>query len=164
MSTTTKPQAVIWDMDGTLVDSRSRLHMADPRHPEFIGEVDLDLFHSGSAHLPAHGWALALARSHVTVGLNIVIMTSRSERYRPQAEYWLARNDVSYVKIFMRADDDEAPDSESKGRTLDLVQAEFEVVSAVDDNPYVIALLEARGIHVTVAPGWPHPVDLPEII
>ena len=158
-----KPKAVIYDLDGTLADVSPHLHLVDPRHPEFIA-VNLDLFHELAESAQPHQWAIEMANLHWALGWQIVIMTARSERYRAQTTRWLQAHGIRFDSLHMRADDDLSVDTLCKSRTLDQIQVNFDVQIAVDDNPYVLALLKERGIRTIVAPGWPHDPALEEIV
>ena len=151
----TKPNAVIFDMDGTLADVSSIRHHIIPPTPKPKGWYkDFGAFHAESVNVPSHSNVVDHAhRAHV-LGNAIIIVTARRAMYRNQTAMWLALNGVPSDAMFMRANDDGRPDNEVKRDILNVIRHSWNVIHAVDDNPSIIALWESEGIPVTQIEGW----------
>lgn len=151
-----RQRAVLVDMDGTLVDVSSIRHHVTKalRADGSYATVDFDAFHSRSVDCPpipvtvdhVHRWHLS--------GHAILIVTARSEKYRPHTSWWLADNYIPHVDLHMRDSWDSRPDYEVKKDILSTLRRKWDIVHAIDDNPSVITLWREEGIPVTVIPGW----------
>lgn len=141
------PEAVLFDMDGTLVDVSGIRHLIN-------GPGSFDAFHRASVDAPAHDWVVAAARAEAAAGRAVIIVTARQARYRHQTAWWLALHDVPSDAMYMRATNDCRPDHVVKRAILDGIRRRYQVVRAWDDRPEVVALWATEGIPVTVVPGW----------
>lgn len=146
-----KPKAVIFDMDGTLVDVSSvRHHVAKPR-----GEKDFDAFHAASIDCPPVKRAMELAHDYHGQGYTIVVVTARVQKWFYTSFYWLQENmEVPFDGPFMRPDNDFRPDVQIKREIFADVSRHYDIHAAVDDNPAVITLWQELGLDVTIIPGW----------
>lgn len=143
-----KPQAVIFDMDGTLADvSGIRHHVI--QHPK-----DFDAFHAASVDVPPHQWVADAARAVKHAGHDVVIVTARTHKWRHHTAWFLALNDIPSDALFMRANSDQRPDVDVKRDILATIRKTWDVVWAFDDNPSIVALWRDNNIPVTVVPGW----------
>jgi len=146
-----KPTAVIFDVDGTILNVASALHFL---YPEPGGRKDYDGYHAATIECPAHPEVLAaIERAHAD-GHAAVMLTSRAERFRAATLAAFSRHGVRHTRLHMRRDDDRRIDHEMKSEALDLIERSYEIVGAWDDNPGVVAMMRARGIAVTVVDGW----------
>lgn len=146
-----RPPAVIIDMDGTLADVSSiRHHVRKPAR-------DFDTFHRESVNVPVNREVASIASAAYRIGVAVLIVTARKARYRHHTAWFLALHGIPSDALIMRGDDDGRPDVEVKAEMLDtFILPVWRPVLAVDDNPSVIALWEARGIRTHVVPGWEH--------
>lgn len=90
------------------------------------------------------------------MGLTVLIVTARSQKWRNHTAMWLALNDVPSDAMFMRKNGDNRKDVLVKRDMLDSISKRFDVVMAVDDNPNVLALWQDNGITTVEVPGWQH--------
>lgn len=143
-----RPLAV-FDIDGVLADVRHRLHHIEARPQRwerFFQAAGRDpLLEEGAQRLRA-----ALAE-HL-----VIYLTGRPERTRRLTERWLARHDLPTGPLLMRADDDTRPARYLKRSELRRLSRTREVVSVLDDDPAVVAVLAADGWPVELATWLPH--------
>jgi phosphoglycolate phosphatase-like HAD superfamily hydrolase len=143
-----KPFAVIFDMDGTLVN------VSEIRHLVSGPARDFDAFHRASVDCPAHQWVVRAAHDEHYKGFRVLIVTARSARYRHETAWWLALHHVPSEALYMRGNKDQRPDVEVKRDILRQIRTRYEVMQAYDDNPSVIGLWLSEGIPVIGVPGW----------
>jgi len=142
------PEAVIFDVDGTLCDVSGIRHLLD-------GPGRFDKFHRMSINCPPHQWVVDAAKAEDAAGRAVLIVTGRSTRYRDITAVWLALHGVPSESMFMRAHDDFRPDDVVKAEILAKIRTRWTPVAAWDDRPSIVRLWEREGIPVTVVPGWP---------
>jgi FMN phosphatase YigB (HAD superfamily) len=149
-ASTPLPQAVIFDVDGTLADVSGIRHyvQSDPKNRNF------EKFHAAASLVPPHPEVVELAASMRAAGFAILVVTSRKERWRWNTTLWLRKWEVEHDGLHMRADDDGRRDVDVKRDILWRLQQRYRIVLAVDDNPSVIALWNAEHIPVVTWPGW----------
>ena len=141
------PEAVLFDMDGTLCDVRGIRHLID-------GPGSFHAFHRASASCPPNPEVVAAAQREHAAGRAVLVVTARLHRYRNLTAMWLALNGVPSDGMWMRADQDFRPDVAVKADILKRIRGLYTVVGAWDDRPEVVALWRSEGIPVTVVPGW----------
>jgi hypothetical protein len=143
-----RPLAV-FDIDGVLADVRHRLHhlQARPQRWErFFQAADRDpLLAEGAERLRA-----------ALVDHDVLYLTGRPERTRWLTERWLAHHDLLTGPLLMRRDDDHRPARWMKREVLRGLAVARDVVSVLDDDPAVVAVLEADGWPVELATWLPH--------
>ena len=98
--TTIDPMFAVFDHDGTLSDADGRQELLERDPP------DWEAFHAAGQHDPPVEHICALARMMFRDGHRVEIWTGRTERYRQQTVDWLARHDIKYHALRMRADGD----------------------------------------------------------
>lgn len=149
-----KQKAIIFDMDGTLVDVSEIRYLVERSDPRFIRR-EFDLFHRMSEFMPAHNLVLDAVKWARFNGYAIMIVTARTYKYEGVTRAWLGRHKVSFTHLYMRGDDDFRPDGEVKQDILNIIRERYDVVHAYDDNPAVVEVWRRNGIETTVVPGWP---------
>jgi len=142
------PHAIIYDMDGTLVD------VSGIRHYVLQRERNFDAFHTESVDCPPNRWVVASARDNHMKGYKILIVTARSAKYRHHTAWWLALNGVPSDALYMRANGDNRPDAYVKEDILKKIRSQYNVREAYDDNPVIISVWLREGIPVIGVPGW----------
>lgn len=152
-----QPEAIIVDMDGTLVDVRGVRHYIRPGR----AYLDFDRFHRASRFSPPHSDVVERVRAEQTAGRTVFVVTARRDRHETVCRDWLAKHEVPYDRLLMRRDDDQRADVEVKREILAHIRRTHDVVLALDDNPSVIALWRSEHIPVIVVPGWDDPIVLP---
>jgi phosphoglycolate phosphatase-like HAD superfamily hydrolase len=143
-----RPLAV-FDIDGVLADVRHRLHhlQARPQRWEaFFSAADRDpLLAEGASRLRA-----------AQAAHDVVYLTGRPERNRGLTRAWLARHDLPTGPLHMRPDRDHRPARWVKRETLRHLAGTHRIASVLDDDPAVVAVLEADGWPVELATWLPH--------
>jgi phosphoglycolate phosphatase-like HAD superfamily hydrolase len=148
-----RPQTIVFDMDGTLVDVSSIRHhvLGGPKNGY---RKNFDAFHRDAVNCPEISWVANAARDAKGMGYKVIQVTARSECYRPSTSWWIAEHFVPSDGLYMRADRDYRPDYVVKREILDRLLSRFDIVKAYDDNPNVVALWAEYGIPCIVVPGW----------
>ena len=143
-----RPLAV-FDIDGVLADVRHRLHFLQcrpQRWEAFFTAADRDpLLAEGAARLRA------AQGDH-----DVVYITVRPERNRALTRTWLRRHGLPTGPLHMRPDADHRPARWVKRETLRRLARTREIASVLDDDPAVVATLEADGWPVELATWLPH--------
>lgn len=127
-----EPAAAVFDLDGTLTDTRHRNHWIEgkPRQWEqFFAAAGLD---------EAHPEGLAALRTAHEAGLAIVYLSGRPERTRDATEAWLRRHDCPAGPVLLRSDRDRSPAAEIKLRALRRLAQQQRLALLVDDDPAVV--------------------------
>lgn len=154
MSVDNRPEAVIFDVDGTLVDVSSIRHFVVASDPKFTYK-NFDAFHGSSADCPPNEDVLKAFRDVKDSGGVAIVVTARMERHSFVTTLWLKEHGAEdYDEIYFRRNYDGRPDHEIKREILRKIEKKYRVVHAWDDNPSIIALWESEGIGVTHVPGW----------
>jgi hypothetical protein len=143
-----KPTAHIYDVDGTLANVDPYLHYVRGSNRDY------NAFHEASIGALANVEVVEMLNNSVSDGHSVLVVTSRKEKYRGITSMWLAKNNIRHHCLFMRADDDHRPDYETKKDILDRITELWDVVHAVDDNPYVIKLWQDNEIPTTKIGDW----------
>lgn len=139
----------VFDIDGVLADVTHRLHhlRARPQRWErFFTSADVDpLLEEGARRLK-----VALET------YDVVYLTGRPERNRGLTTRWLGEHGLPTGPLMMRPDDDYRPARWMKRERLRDLARTRTVVSVLDDDPAVVAVLTADGWPVELATWLPH--------
>ncbi|MBW0104846.1 hypothetical protein [Pseudonocardia sp. KRD291] len=141
-----RPVAV-FDIDGVLADVTHRLHFLDVhRWERFFAAADVDpLLDEGADRL-----------REAQADHDVVYLTGRPERNRRLTVRWLASHDLPTSPLYMRSDDDHRPARYVKREVLRNLSRTREIASIIDDDPAVVAMLEADGWPIELATWLPH--------
>ncbi len=135
--------AVIADLDGTLVDVSGILHHVDGEERDFAA------FHAASADCPPRPEVARAVRAAHADGKAVLIVTSREFVWRDLTLDWLAGHEIPYDELVMRIVGDYRPDDVVKAEMLDQLEADGWTVSeAWEDSDDIAALWQSRGITV----------------
>ena len=139
--------AVIFDLDGTLCDTREIVHLIE-------GDTkDFPAFHAASAGCPVHDHVVAAAREQAGQGCAVLVVTSREFVWRDLSLDWLVAHDVPYDALYMRIVGDYRKDVVIKKEILQQIADDgFTPLEAWDDKESVLELWRDNGI-VTHAVG-----------
>jgi len=148
----------IFDLDGTLADTRNRIHYARvARNLKSSGiNVSVDAmwhsFHSDSTHDAVHHAEATIARALAASGVRIVYLTGRPERWRSMTRDWLRKNDLPFgdnTLLFMRPDVDSRPTYMYKADMVEHICVTLprdQLLFAMDDSDEVVAMYRELGI------------------
>ncbi|MER5887953.1 AAA family ATPase [Streptomyces sp. NPDC001941] len=126
------PPAVLCDIDGTLA-------LRGDRGPYDFGRCDEDQLNASVS-----GALRAFRRAD---GDTIVLLSGRSEDHRALTEAWLARHEVPYDELWMRASGDGRSDDVVKAELFDAhVRDRYAVRLSLDDRDRVVALWRHIGL------------------
>ncbi|MGW1990903.1 phosphatase domain-containing protein [Embleya sp. NPDC001921] len=142
-----RPLAV-FDLDGTVADTRHRLHLVEspPR--------DWAAFFAAAAHDAPLAEGVALARDSAEAH-EVVYVTGRPERCRRDTVAWLDRHGLPSGRLVMRADRDRRAARVAKPELLRKLARGRTVAMVVDDDAQVCDAYEAAGFHVVRADWMP---------
>jgi hypothetical protein len=143
-----KPTAYIFDVDGTLANVDPYLHLVRGSNRDY------DAFHEASIDALPNIEVVEMLNNAVSDKHAILVVTSRKEKYRGLTSMWLAKNNIRSHGLFMRADDDNRTDYETKRDMLNKITKLWDVTHAVDDNPNVIRLWQDYDIPTTKIGTW----------
>lgn len=150
-----KPEAVIFDMDGTLANvSQLRHYIVPPLDKPKGWFKDFDSFHSRSVTAPVNVEVKNCAVEAYNKGYKILIVTARRAKYRHHTAWFLALNNIPSHALYMRKNNDSRKDYIVKSEILDQILTRYNPIHAYDDNPAVIDLWQKNSIPTTIVPGW----------
>lgn len=142
-------ERVVFDLDGTLALIDHRRHMVECQRPNWPS------FFRACAHDKPNRPVIRTAEIMRRAGLEIWIVSGRSDEVRRITEKWLKRHSVPYDQLIMRRAGDRTPDHTLKARWVAELNLSPENVLAVyDDRDSVVAMWRRRGFACfQVAPG-----------
>lgn len=130
----------IFDMDGVISDANGRQHLL--AHPG----RDWDRFFAAAGSDVLYGDNVALLEL-LAQTLQIVLVTARPMRIRPDTVAWLSTNDVDYDLLVMRPDGDRGPSSTFKRSALAALRAfGFDPRIAFEDDVRNVEMFRSEGI------------------
>ncbi len=139
------PEAVIFDMDGTLCDTSSIVHLIEGE------EKDFHAFHAASAQCPPRPEVVEAARQQAAQGRAVLVVTSREFIWRDLTLDWLVAHEVPHDALHMRIVGDYRKDVVIKSEILQqIVDDGYTVHEAWDDKQSVVDLWREHGIEVHV--------------
>lgn len=145
------PDAVIFDIDGTVSDPTHRLplikHLPIPDRDETARAWDA--FHAAGVKDPPHDHMLQLLTLFSLFRYRIVFCTGRPDNHREATKTWLAYHVKSpHDALFMRKHGDWRPDHEVKADMLRLIRDGLKLnpVMAFDDREAVARMFQDQGI------------------
>jgi beta-phosphoglucomutase-like phosphatase (HAD superfamily) len=147
--------AVIVDMDGTLCDVSTVIHLqAEPD--------GFTAFHEGCAQCPPHQAVIDWCIDHHGRGHEILIVTGRDAWTRELTQRWLCEHlPVPTAGLHMRGDGDFRSNAEVKREIHSLLALTYEIRAAIDDDPEIVGLWQEIGIPVAIVLDWGEVLPLP---
>lgn len=125
------PQAVIFDLDGTLADLNGR-------NPYDASECEYDL-----PNYPV----IDILNKYVKDGYKIIITSGRKDTWLEQTDNWLKKHGIKPDLFLMRKADDERPDNELKKEMfMQHIHNKYKVEAAYDDRDRVVDTWREMGI------------------
>lgn len=150
-----KPEAFIFDMDGTLANVEGiRHHLIPPSDKPKKWSKNFEAFHEESANVPVNLSVKNEVIKAYELGYKILIVTARMHKYRHHTAWFLALNNIPSDALYMRKNNDYRKDYIVKYEILQQIKQRYTPVHAFDDNPAVIKLWEENNITTTIVPGW----------
>lgn len=126
----TLPKAIICDLDGTL----ALLNGRDPYNAEAC-EQDI---------LSEH---VANIVRFYSQSAQILLLSGRQERHRPQTMNWLARHEIPYTALWMRQTNDNRKDSVIKEEIYrQYIQNRYAIQFCLDDRNSIVNLWRSLGL------------------
>ncbi len=132
------------DIDGVVADVRHRLHHVERRPKDwkaFFAAADRDGVHPEGAAL-----VQVLTADH-----DVVFLTGRPAHLERVTRRWLERHGMGGHRLIMRPGGDHRPAAVLKVERLRQLADEADVQLVVDDDPLVLAAVEAAGFTTMVA-------------
>jgi len=146
-------EAVIVDMDGTLVDVSGVRHYVEGDNRNFRA------FHEASRFCPPRPEVMAMLRHPSNFGRAVVVVTARDERFERVTRDWLVRNGVRFDALFMRPWGDQRRDTIVKDEIhSQIIGSGFRPVLAIDDRADVGEVWRSHDIPVILVPQPDSPV------
>jgi beta-phosphoglucomutase-like phosphatase (HAD superfamily) len=134
-------QAVVFDMDGVLSDAAVRQH-----YLEGPGRRDWEAFFDACGDDPLVE-EVACVLSLLDPSLQIVLLTARPQRVRPQTLAWLKRYELRWDLLIMRDYGDYSAAREFKRWTVRELRDEgFELALAFEDDRRNLEMFRAEGV------------------
>lgn len=132
---------VLVDIDHVLSDAAWRDAMIG-------GEGGWDAYHTASVDDKSCTDVVELLKAFQSVGLLIVGITARPEKWRTMTNAWLLQHDIEFSDLLMRPDDSYRPAPEIK---IALAEEFFngnlsQILFIIDDRDDVVAAFKARGV------------------
>lgn len=136
-----KPTAVVFDLDGTVRDTRHRHHLIDRRRPGGPDWHSYSLACDGDS--PIEG-VIKLAQM-LSAHHHIIVVTGAQDVGRVQTAEWLDLHDFPYQDIWMRSDDERGlPNPVLKSMWMEELTLRYRVILAVEDHPEVQAVYQDK--------------------
>jgi predicted kinase len=136
------PDAAIVDIDGTLA-------LINGRNPYDTAKCEED-----GLNKPIVDIIVKYTTGHYesvsdndSCTLYILLVSGRSEEYRPQTEAWLKKHEISYDELYMRKNDDNRKDAIIKREIYDEhIKDKYNVRFALDDRNQTVAVWRSLGL------------------
>ena len=136
----TKPPAIICDLDGTLCNANSRKYLIEGKHKnwdKFYEMCDQDTCHTH----------IAVIINRLAPIYKIILATGRVEKVRAKTIKWLDNFYIFYDALLMRPNGDFRPDEILKEEMLDRdILPYFSPQFALDDRNKVVAMWRRHDI------------------
>lgn len=140
--------AVLVDMDGTLCDVSSVIHLqAEPD--------GFTAFHQACTQCPPHQAVIEWCLDHHSRGHAIVVVTGRDAWTREMTETWLSEHlPVPIAGLHMRPDGDFRSNTHVKREIHSELIGTYEIRAAIDDDPEILELWQEFGIPIAMVLDW----------
>lgn len=141
-------RAVIFDIDGTLADTRHRQHYMLTKHKNWPA------FYAAMSDDPPRSDVVELLRA-LAASYRIVLCSGRPANYRDATVTWLKDHRIPFWDLHMRAEGDFRDDTVVKREMLSLIRVVHgDPFLVVDDRDKVVAMWRAEGLTcLQCAPG-----------
>lgn len=140
------PEAVIFDVDGTLCDVRSVRQYVEAPPGQVRFKADFRRFHAESIYCPANPAVLELACRAHAAEYSVLVVTGREESWRDLTSRWLKANGVPFEGLYTRGLGGYRPDHVVKAEIEREISERYRARLAVDDRSDTAAVWLAAGI------------------
>lgn len=149
---------VLVDLDGTLA------HNAADAQKYFSGpKKDYPSFFKSIKDAKVNENVVQLTKKMRQDGLNIVVLSGRSDEYAFEALSFIERSGIPASRVILKNGKDGRPDTEFKSEVLENLKKEgFIPVHSIDDRPRVIDMWKKNGITVTEVPYFDRSLPIPD--
>lgn len=144
-----KPEAVILDVDGTLMDVRPVMH-------HVLGAVrDVDAFVAGTEFCPTMPEAIEFCVEHNAQGRTILVVSARDPKWRGLTVSQLDTHlPCTYEGPYIKDHGDTRHDVLFKLDVFLMLRERYTIVAAIDDHPGVVDLFTDLGVPEVVMPSF----------
>lgn len=126
------PDAIICDLDGTLA-------LLNGRNPYDASTCEEDILNLAVHHVL--GSVTAIARDE------IILVSGRMDKHRPETESWLADHDIAYDALYMRATNDTRKDAIVKREIYEQhIKGRYNIRFVLDDRNQVVEMWRSLGL------------------
>ncbi|WP_229053377.1 hypothetical protein [Aeromicrobium sp. Leaf350] len=133
--------AVIIDLDGTLVDTSGVEHLLEGEDKDFRA------FQEAAVGCPPNPALVEVAREQAAAGRAVLIVSSREFIWLDHTLDWLVEHEVPHDAVYLRIVGDFRPDVEVKREILTTIGNDgYRVLEAWDDQERVSAMWREEGI------------------
>ena len=152
---TTKKEALIVDIDGTLANVDHRLRFIRDEAGVLKKDRDWHAFHKACIDDEPFTWCKDLVSLYKEKGHHIFLITGRGEEYLEQTLNWLKKHGVHYDDLYMRPLGDQREDHIIKKEIYtQKIEQSFDVSFVLEDRKSVVAMWRESGLTcLQCAPG-----------
>jgi len=143
---TPRPDAAIFDMDGTLCDVRSIRHLVEAPDGAKRFRANFHQFHAQSITCPPYPDVARLLARLRAEGYAILIVTAREALWADLTSEWLALHSIEHDEVFTRPLKDYRPDAVIKEEIAAAVKERYSPKIAIDDRAAIIEVWHRAGI------------------
>ncbi len=141
-----RPQAVIWDLDGTLSDDQARAHFVEVEEGR---KRDWRSYFDAIEEDAPIAASIAILHALRKDGFRVVFLTGRPEYTRDSTERWLQANGLEdYDLLLMRPPGERRPAGDFKAEVVQRLRAEYDLLCAFEDRIDVAESLRLVGVPV----------------
>ena len=142
----TKPKAVVWDLDGTLSDDRARAHYVEVEQGQ---KRDWESYFDAIETDPPIAASIELLHALRRSGTRIIYLTGRPEYTRLRTQRWLKANGLDeFDLLLMRPHGERRHAGEFKVEVIQELRETYEIVCAFEDRIDVAEHLRQSGLAV----------------
>jgi hypothetical protein len=138
-------RVILLDMDHSISDAAWRDHLI----PEVRATGNWDKYYADQSRDEPIWFVAAVVRRLASLpSFDVVVLTTRPEKYRRETTRWLRAYEILFSELIMRPDDNREPSAKLK---VDLIKARFrfdEIAFAIEDREEVVEAMRAEGISV----------------
>ena len=132
--------AVIFDIDGTLVDVSSIQHLVSDGIRRF------DDFHRESINCPPYLKVLEIAQELIKEPIRVLAVSGRQEKYRSLTDYWLAMHSLPLHELILRPNEFQGNRIQFKEEVFSSLSSQYQVLAVFDNDPQLISLWLSKNV------------------